>query len=155
MKHSIFILFLFIISSSCSTTRKMYDDAFNAALIGQRELDIVATLGRPTRTEQLSEGRKVMVYEYPVKGMFTTPNQSKFTYSSQRDLTGQAGGLTYNSGANTSMNSSQYTIYDKSMAYLKVFIDKDGKSIKFEENLSREQVDMLYKKFKPYVSEEQ
>ena len=132
----------------------MYDDAFNAALIGQSELDIVARLGRPTRTDELSEGRKVMVYEYPGKGMFNTPYQSKVTYSFKRDLVGQREGLVYNSGANTSTNSPQYTTYDTKIACLKVFIDKAGKSVRFEENLSREQIDRFYKKFKPYIPTE-
>lgn len=70
--------------------------------------------------------------------MFLTPNKSKVTYNATKDLFGNRQGFTLNSGVNTVTNDPRYTIYQKEVSYLKVFLDKQGNCLRYEQNLPKE-----------------
>jgi hypothetical protein len=83
--------------------------------------------------------------------MFLTPNKSKVTYKANKDLFGNRQGFTLNSGVNTVTNDPHYTIYQKNISYLKVFLDKQGNCIRFEQDLPQEQLDIYHKRFKHFL----
>ena len=133
---------------SCSTTTKMTNIEFSDALVGQNEMNIYSKLGPPTRTVTSSDGGKIMIYEFYTKGMFLTPNKSKVTYKTNKDTFGNKSGLTFNSGVNTVTNDPKYTIYQKNVSYLKVFLDKQGNCYRFDQDLPQEQLDIYHERFK-------
>jgi len=155
MKNLLLLLVMTILFASCATSNKMTDKEFHHALVGQNEMNIYSRLGPPTRTITTSDGEKIMIYEFYSKGMFLTPNKSKFTYNAKKDLGGNRKGLTFNSGANTVTNKPQYTIYQKNVSYLKVFLDKQGNCVRFEQDLPQEQLDIYHERFKHFLSKDQ
>jgi hypothetical protein len=132
----------------------MTDKEFRQALVGQNEINIYSKFGPPTRTITASDGGKIMIYEFYSKGMYLTPYKSKVTYSAKKDLIGNRKGLTFNSGVNTVTNDPQYTIYQKNVSYLKVFLDKGGNCIRFEQDLPQEQLDIYHERFKHFPSKD-
>jgi hypothetical protein len=150
MNNLLLLLVMTILFTSCATT-KMTDKEFRNALVGQNEMNIYSRLGPPTKTITTSDGEKIMVYEFYSKGMFLTPNKSKVTYSAKKDLSGNREGLTFNSGVNTVTNDPQYTIYQKNVSYLKVYLDKRGNCVRFEQDLPQEQLDIYHERFKYFL----
>jgi hypothetical protein len=154
MKNLLLFLVTTILFTSCATTDKMTDKEFRQALVGQNEINIYSKFGPPTRTITASDGGKIMIYEFYSKGMYLTPYKSKVTYSAKKDLIGNRKGLTFNSGVNTVTNDPQYTIYQKNVSYLKVFLDKGGNCIRFEQDLPQEQLDIYHERFKHFPSKD-
>lgn len=150
MKNLFLLLGMTILFASCASTNKMTDKAFRDALVGQNEMNIYSKLGPPKRTIPDSDGGKILVYEFYTKDMYLTPYKSKVTYSANKDLLGNRKGLTYTSGVNTVTNDPKYTIYQKNVSYLKVFLDKQGNCIRFEQDLPREQLDFYQERFKHF-----
>jgi hypothetical protein len=144
-----------ILFTSCATTNKMTDKEFRNALVGQNEMNIYSKFGPPTRTITGSDGGKIMIYEFYSKGMYLTPNKSKVAYKANKDFFGNKSGLTFNSGVNTVTNDPKYTIYQKNVSYLKVFLDKQGNCFRFEQDLPQEQLDIYHERFKHFPSKNQ
>jgi hypothetical protein len=140
-----------VLFTSCATSNKMADEAFRNALVGQNEMSIYSRLGPPKRTITASDGGKIVIYEFYSKDMFLTPYKSKVTYSANKDLLGNRKGLTFTSGVNTVTNDPKYTIYQKNVSYLKVFLDKQGNCTGFEQNLPQEQLDIYHERFKHFL----
>ena len=155
MKNLLLFLEMIILFTSCASTKKMSDKEFHNALIGQNEMTICSRFGFPARTVVGSDGGKIMIYEFYSKGMFLTPYKSKVTYSANKDLVGNRKGLTFNSGVNTVTNDPKYTIYQKNISYLKVFLDKRGNCFKFEQDLPQEQLDIFHERFKHFIPKNQ
>ncbi|MDX8338811.1 hypothetical protein SLH46_06440 [Draconibacterium sp. IB214405] len=153
MKSILYIVVITVVFS-CSTSGKLTEEAFKYALIGQTEMDNYARLGQPNHTLDWSKGGKVFVYEFYSKGMYETPNTSKITYNPTIDMSGNREGLTFRS-INTTTNDPAYKVYGTNISSLKVFFDNTGKSIRFEQKLSREQQEMFYEKFKRYLPQEE
>lgn len=149
VRKILFLLLVFI--SSCATTTKMTNEAFHYALIGQNEMKIYARLGSPTRIISAPDGGKTMIYEFYAKGTPLTTYKSKITYSTKKNIVGERQGLTYNSGANTAANQPQYTIYQTHVSFLKVFLNNEGVCTRFEQNLTREEMEMFYDQFNRYI----
>ena len=144
---------LTILFSSCTTLNKMTNKAIHYAIVGQNEKTIYSRVGIPKSIIPASDGGKILLYESYSKGMFTTPYKSKVTYSANKDLLGNREGVTFNSGANTETNDPKYTIYQNDVSLLKVFMNKQGKCVRFEQNLTRNQLEMYYEQFKRYIPE--
>jgi hypothetical protein len=138
---------------SCSTINKMASESFHHALIGQNESTIYSRLGPPTRIITDSSGGKILIYEHYSKGTFLTPNKSKVTYSARRDMSGNREGFTFHSGVNTVTNNPEYTIYQREVSSLKVFLDKNGSSFKFEQSLPREVLETYHERLKHFPPE--
>jgi hypothetical protein len=155
MKNLLLLLGMTILFTSCATTNKMTDKEFRHALVGQNEMNIYSKFGPPTRTITASNGEKTLIYEFYSKGMFITPYKSKVTYNANRDLLGNRKGLTFNSGVNTVTNNPQYTIYQKNVSYLKIFLDKQGNCVRFEQDLPQEQLDIYHERFKHFLPKDQ
>ena len=132
----------------------MTDEVFNNAIVGQNEMTIYSRVGKPTSITLTPDGGKIMIYEYYSKGMYTTPYKSKVTYNPEMNINGNREGLTFNSGTNTATNDPRFTIYEKDISYLKLYFDKQGNCIRFEQNLPKEQLEMYYEQFKRYLPKE-
>lgn len=128
----------------------MHNKALHYALVGQDERTIYSRLGAPVRTIPTAEGQKIMIYEFYSKGMFVTPYKSRVTYNAKTNIVGNPQGLTFNSG-NTITNDSKYTVYQKDMSYLKVFMNNEGNCVRIEENLTKDQLETYYEQFKRFV----
>ena len=150
MKNLIFFILLAILLNSCATTNKLTDEAFNHALIGQNEMTIYSRAGTPTRIIPAPDGGKIMIYEFYSNSMYLTPNKSKVTYNAKSDLLGNRQGLTFSS-VNTETNDPKYTIYQKNVSSLKIFLDKNGKCTRFEQDLPREQLEIYHERFKHFL----
>lgn len=151
MRNSLLLLVLTILLCFCASTSKIHNEALHYALVGQNETTIYSRLGAPLRTIPAPEGEKVMIYEFYSKGMFVTPNKSRITYNASRNSIGNPAGLTFKDGVNTVTNDSKYTVYQKDMSYLKVFLNKEGNCTRFEENLTKDQLEAYYEQFKRYI----
>ncbi len=147
MKNAI-ILVAFVVFAGCSTSRSLYDQTFDKALIGQNEMIIYSRMGQPTRIENAPRGGKVLVYEFDTKGMFLTPYKSALKYSAKPTPTGERQGWSYTFGENTAANDPKYTIYQTNVSYFKVYLDKEGKCTHYEQNMPGEQLDIYHERFK-------
>lgn len=134
----------------CASTSKIQNEALQYALVGQNEMTIYSRLGAPARTISDSEGKKVMIYEFYSNGMFVTPYKSKVTYSAKTNIPGSPEGLTFHSGS-TETNDPKYTVYQKDISSIKVFLNKEGYCIRYEENLTKDQLKTYYEQFKRYI----
>ena len=148
MKNLFLLLVMAILFTSCATTDKMTDKEFRQALVGQNEMNIYSKFGPPTRIITASDGGKIMIYEFYSKGMYLTPYKSRITYNANKDLMGNRKGVTFTSGVNNVTNAPQYTINQKNVSFLKVFLDKRGNCVRFEQDLPQEQLDIYHERFK-------
>lgn len=153
MKIHFPVWFVFVLLFSCSPTNKIARGSFQQALIGQNEMKIFSMLGPPKSILPASGGGKVMVYEHYTKGMFLTPNKSKVTYSHRRDISGNREGLTFHGGLNTVTNDPAYTIYQKEVSCLKIYLDKNGICVSYEENLPHAVPEIYHERFKHFTPE--
>lgn len=151
VKNSQFLVILAIFYGSCTSINKMTNEAIHYAIVEQNEKIIYKRMGMPARTSATPDGGKKMTYEYFTKGMYTTPYKSRVTYSPKKDVFGNREGLTIRGGVNTVTNDPKYTIYEKDVSFLKVFLDKQGNCVRFEQNLQKKQLEMLYEQFKKYI----
>lgn len=131
----------------------MASESFHHALIGQNESAIYSRLGPPTKAITDSFGSKILIYDHYSKGMFLTPNKSKVTYSARTDMSGNREGFTFHSGVNTVTNKPEYTIYQREVSSLKVFLDKNGSCFRFEQNLPREVLETYHERLKHFPPE--
>ena len=154
MKYLLYLSALNLLFHSCATTNKMTDEAFHYAIVGQNEKTLYFRVGKPTSITSTSDGGKVMIYEYYSKGMYSTPYKSKITYNPEINKIGEREGLTFNSGTNTATNDPKFTIYDQNISYLKLYLEKQGNCVRFEQNLPKEQLEMYYEQFKRYLPKE-
>lgn len=120
------------------------------ALIGQNQSTIFSRLSPPTKILDDPGGGKVLIYEHYSKGMFLTPNKSKITYNARTEKTGNREGLTFNSGVNTVTNKPEYTIHQREVSVLKVYLDKDGSCERYEQNLPREVLETYHERFRHF-----
>lgn len=151
MRNSFLVLALSILFCFCTTTTRLTNEAFQYALVGQNEMTISSRLGAPIRKIPDSDGGQVMIYEFYSKGMFLTPYKSRVTYNAARNIAGNRQGLTFTSGVTRVTNDPKYTIYQNDVSYLKVFLNKQGNCVRFEENLTRDQLETYYEQLRRYV----
>ena len=152
MKHLVFSIIMAVFLTFCSTTDRIYDEQFRNALIGQDEMTIYTRMGTPTRIEHKSGGGKILVYESfsKSKGMFLTPNRSAVKYSSNTNLAGEREGWTLTFGEHTAANDPQFTIYQEKVSALKIYINKNGKCTRYEQNLPQAELDVYHERFKHF-----
>ncbi|MCY1718875.1 hypothetical protein OU798_00885 [Prolixibacteraceae bacterium Z1-6] len=154
MKNLFLLSILIVLLSSCASTNKMTDKEFRNSVIGQNEITLFSRLGPPTKIILDREGGKVMIYEHYSKGMFLTPNKSNITYNFNTDLSGKREGVTYTSNVNKETNDPQYSIYQQNVFSLKLFLDKHGNCVRYEQNLPREQLEVYHERFKHFLPKE-
>lgn len=154
MRNLLFLLVLPLLLNSCATTDKMTNEAIHNAIIGQDEKMVCYRLGMPARTVPAPHGGKILIYEHYSKGMFLTPNKSSITYNANKNLTGDREGWTYTYNVNTAANDSKYTIYPTEVSYFKVYLDKQGKAVRIEHTLPREQLEIYQERFKHFPSKD-
>lgn len=94
-----------------------------------------------------------MIYEFYSKGMFVTPYKSKVRITNAKDQLGNSQGFLFNSGS-TVTNDAKYTVYQEDLSSLKVFLNKEGFCSRFEENLTKEQLEWYYEQFKRFIPKE-
>ena len=155
MKTSTKLIVLAVLLTACASINKMTNNAIHYAIVGQNEMTVFKRLGVPAKTVATSDGEKKLIYEYYSKGMFTTPYDSRVTYSQKKDAFGNSEGLIIHGGVNTVTNDPKYTIYEKDVSYLEVFLDKEGKCVRFQQNLQKKQLEMLYEQFKKYIPQDE
>ena len=145
MKNLLFLLVLTILLNSCASTNKMANESIHNAIIGQNEMIVFNRLGTPTRVEHFRDGGKVMIYESFSKGMYLTPYKSKFSFTDGIILSGEKYKVT---------NDPDYTIYQRNVSYLKVYLDKQGNCVRLEQNLPQEQLEIYHERFKHFNSKD-
>lgn len=149
MKNSL-LLILLLIFTTCSTTNNLYDEVFDNALIGQSEMKIYSRLGKPGRIESTKGGGKVLVYEFDSKGMYLTPYRSAIKYDPSPNAVGERQGWSYTFGEYTAANDPKYTVYQTKVSYFKVYLNKEGTCIRYEQDMPREQLDIYHERFKHF-----
>ena len=154
MKNFILLIGIIFVLTQCSSTNRLHDESLKSALVGQDEMTIFTMLGTPTKIEHTSDGGKILIYESfsKSKGMYLTPNKSSITYETRTDPAGNMQGWTYTSNVNKVTNDPQYTIYQEKVSALKVYIDKNGKCTRYEQNLPQEELDIYHERFKHFKS---
>jgi hypothetical protein len=150
MRNLLFLLVLSLLLNSCATADKMTNEAIHNAIIGQDEKMVCYRLGMPARTVPATNGGKIMIYEHYSKGMFLTPYKSSITYNANKNLMGESEGWTYTNNVNTAANDPKYTIYPTEVYYLKVYLDKQGKAVRLEHTLPKEQLEIYHERFKHF-----
>ncbi len=151
-KVPVILLMLLMLLGACSTTNKLANEAIHYAIVGQNEKIIFKRLGAPSSVTNTSDGGKVMLYEYQSKGMYTTPNKSKLTLNYTGDRANTEPHLNWQySSASTQTNAPEYTIYQKDISVIKVFLDKEGNCSRIEHNLTKDELEYFYKSFKQFV----
>jgi len=152
MKNSFFLLVLTILFSSCATLNKMSNDAIYHAIVGQDETTVYKRLGMPARTIPTPDGGKKMIYEYQNRGMFTTPNKSRLTFTYSGEMANQEPHLNWKySSVNTETNAPKYTVYQEDTSLLEVFLNNEGQCVRFQHNMTKRQLEQFYERFNKYT----
>lgn len=154
MKTSTILIVLAVLLTKCASVNKMTNNAIYHSIVGQNEMTVYKRLGVPANTVSTSDGGKKLIYEYYGKGMYATPYKSRVIYNPKKDALGNSEGLIIHGGANTVTNDPKYTIYEKDVPFLEVFLDKEGKCVRFQQNLPKKQLEILYEQFKKYIPED-
>ena len=153
MKNLLFLLVLNLLLSSCVITDKMTNEAIHYAIVGQNEMTLYKRLGVPARIILAPDGGKIWMYEYCSKDMYTPPYKSNLTSTHAEALNSRnsAPGITIRTGVNIETNAPKYTIHSTIVTYLKVYLDKAGKCVGFEQSLPQEQLEIYHERFKHYI----
>ena len=151
MKKMFLLIVPALLLSSCTSISKLTNLAIYHAIVGQNEKIINSRLGIPASISPSSDGGRIMIYESYTKGIFQTPYKSRVTYSPKMNLNGNREGFVFHSGVYTKTNDPKYTIYQKDVSYIKVYLDKQGTCVRFEQNLPRKQMERYYEQFKHYI----
>ncbi len=152
LKNSLFLILLTILFGACASLNKMTNEALYHAIAGQNEMTVRSRLGTPARTVQVPDGGKKLVYEFYSKGAPASLNKSKLTFSYSGDMADQDPHLKWQySNVNTKTNAPEYTIYDEDTSVLEVFLNDEGQCVKFQQNMTKVQLEQFYKSFKKYI----
>ena len=155
MKNSLILIVLIIMFSSCTSINRLSNEAIYHAVVGQNENIIYNRLGMPTETQRTPDGGKKLIYELHSKGMVSNPNKSKLTFNYSGDMANQAPHLNWKySTINTKTNDPKYKIYPVDKSFLELFLNKDGKCVRFQQNMTKPQLEQFYKRFKKYIPED-
>ncbi len=152
MKNPLILIVLTIMFNACTSINRLSNEAIYHAVVGQYENDIYNRLGMPTETQRTPDGGKKLIYEMHSKGMVSNPNKSKLTFNYSGDMVNQQPHLNWKySSVNTDSNAPEYKIYQVETSLLEVFINNEGQCIGFQHNMTKEQMERLYKQFKKYI----
>jgi hypothetical protein len=55
---------------------------------------------------------------------------------------------------NTETNDTKYKIYQVDKSFLEIFLNKDGKCVRFQQDMTKSQLEQFYEKFKKYIPED-
>lgn len=153
MKNIFLLLLVSLFIASCATSEKMADESLSNAIVGQNEMLVFKRLGVPSRVEQTDDGGKIMVYEHYSQGEFLTPNKSSVTMTAGTRYN-TSPGIKYTSNVNKTTNDPNYTIYERNVSYLKVYINEQGNCVRIENTLPQEQLDVYHERFKHFKTKE-
>lgn len=153
MKNLFLYVILSLLLGACATSKKVSTDSIHSDLVGQNEMVIFNRLGPPSRVNQTPGGGKVMVYEHYSQGEFLTPNKSSVTMTAGERFNSSPG-ITYTTNVNKTTNASNYTVYERNVSYLKVFINEQGNCFRLENTLPQEQLDVYHERFKHFKTKE-
>lgn len=147
MKKIPFLLVIILLLTFCATSNKMANQAFYHALIGQDETTVCSRLGAPTDIVNSSDGEKILIYQFYTKGMFDMPEKDGAF----------KGFAIYNKQTGAAYTAhpynKRYTSYQLDVNSIVVFFDRQGKCIRFEQDLPRERLEYYYERLKVYIPE--
>lgn len=155
MKNPMILLVLTIMFNSCTSINRLTNKAIFHAVAGQNENDIYSRLGMPTETQRTPDGGKKLIYELHSKGMVSNPNKSKLTFNYLGDMANQEPHLNWKySTINTETNDPKYKIYNVDKSFLELILNNDGKCVRFQQNMTKSQLEQFYERFKKYIPED-
>jgi hypothetical protein len=156
MKNPMILIVLTLIFNSCTSINRLSNEAIYHAVIGQNENIIYNRLGMPNETQQTPDGGKKLIYEQHRQEMASNLNKSKLTFNYSGDMANQNPHLNWKySTINTETNDPKYKIYQVDKSFLWVFLNKDGKCVSFQQNMSKSQLKQFYVRFKKYIPDNQ
>jgi len=150
MKKLPFLLVITILFTFCASSNKMANKAFYHALVGQDEMTVYSRLGAPTNIVTSWDGGKILIYEFYTKGMFVAPELGEPSRNSW-EFTNKKTGAVYDIKTYSIKNSSGNTSYQIDVNSLIVFLDKQGKCLRFEQDLPREKLEFYFERLKGYI----
>ena len=155
MKNPMIFIVLTFIFSSCTSINRLSNKAIYQAVVGQNENVIYNRLGMPTETQRTPDGGKKLIYELHSKGMVSNPNKSKLTFNYSGNMANQEPHLNWKySTINTVTNDPKYKIHQIDKSFLEIFLNKDGECIRFQQNMTKSQLEQFYERFKKYIPED-
>jgi len=152
MARTRYFFLLFIFFSSCATTNKMAQKAFQYALFGQTELTIYSRIGTPTRIFDASDGSKVLIYEfYSWDNVPSFDNLEPENYSSDITSFESKSGAIYDIRYYSDFQKRANNTYQEHVTFLEVFLDDLGYCVGFDYDLSKERLEYFRDHLKAYV----
>ena len=144
---------MFLLVSSCATTKKTSNNTISNAIVGENELVVLKRLGAPASVTHTADGGKIMVYEHYSSGPYLAPNKSNISNSASNNKFTKPR-LTFTSNVNKAAYDPNSTIYQQNVSYLKAFIDKQGKCVRFQHDLPQEQLEVYQERFTHFESKD-
>lgn len=151
MKDLFFSLAIIIFLSSCATIHELSSEAIYHALVGQNMRVVGDRLGLPSKILPAPNEEKIMLYEYLKADIIHYSNQSNASLHN----TGYnpARGSFYvnpSAKANSMIFENFYRVPENKWLF-KIFINNQGYCYKILQNLSPEQMEQYYERFKHYI----
>lgn len=132
----------------------MSNEAIYHAVVGQSEATVRARLGTPLKTIKTADGGEKFIYEYYSKGSPTSLNKSKVTIDYSGDMANNEPHLNWQySNVDTKTNAPEYATYQMAKSVLEVYLNSEGKCEKFQQNMTKNQLEEIYERFKKYIPE--
>lgn len=146
----------------CISSKRTVTKTLNAAIIGQNELVVFDRLGVPAKTTIYNNGNKVWIYQSGGLQFFSGPNTSWHSSTHSEQL-GVRKARTFKSTFSdltirTPDKTASYTLnddkaYTLNNPFLKVYFNRQGKCIHFEQNMTQEQQEVYHNRLKQYLAE--
>ena len=151
MKDLLFFLIVIIFFSSCATINELGNEAIHHAIVGQNMKVVRDRLGLPTKIISAPDGEKRMLYEYQNMDLVHYSDQfnTNVPYAGYKPRKNSFYFNPY-AKANNMIYENYYRVPENKWLF-KVFINKQGYCYKVYMNLSPEQLEQYYERFKHYI----
>ena len=154
MKKIVLLPVLLFLITACSTQKKMINQAFYYGVMGQKENEVYARVGLPSKSYHTEDGGKVLVYEVPEIRM---DGYSKNTEQGVTPRYNEKGKRVYDADmtkvVSAQSNAKLFSKYGTHMSNLCIYLDDEGICNRIDQNLPKVQLEYYYDRLKKYIPE--
>ena len=148
-----------LLMSNCATTNRTVNRSINNAIIGENEIVVYQRLGIPYQTIVREDGSKVWIYKSRDGQLFSSPNDSwhasthaeQLAVRKKRTFNTKQENITIRTPDKTAAyelnNDKAYTSINP---FLRIYFNRHGKCVKFNQDMSVEQRKLYNERLKQY-----
>ena len=154
MKKLLTWCILFILMFACTTSKRALNKAIGDAILDQNEIVVFQRLGIPYQTILREDGRKVWIYRKQ-EHLLSSPNNSWHASTHAEQLAVRKNRTFKSSKEDIIIRTPDKTAaielnndktYTSSNPFLRIYFDRHGKCVSFEQNMTPEQMKIYHER---------